>query len=172
MERLVPCSFTTLFAASLVFVGAGFLGSCPPAGSNNGGPGIRVTYGPTLTRAANGQFVNSDLVGRKRVSATVELRPGDAFLPGGGAQVFYTLPGDSERSGSATLVGGTTNQFAFEIVNSELADVCEKILYRWTVVYDLPDSDVNGVFIGEQRTIMSATKDIGNGRLEQALCAE
>lgn len=157
-----------LTAAVALVVGCG---GARPGGGTGDGTGVRVIEGPTLTQQADGSLAATNVKGRKRIALSVVLGPGNRFLPSGGVQVTHWLPGHPEHTVRAQAVPGAPDRFFVDLPESDQLDVCEKMLYRWTVIYARPDPGANGIFLGEERFVMPTQTFRSDGTIEQALCA-
>jgi hypothetical protein len=152
-----------------VLAAVALLVGCRGGGTGNG-TGVRVIEGATLTRQADGSLAETNVKGRKRIALSVILGPGNRFLPSGGVQVTHWLPGHQERTVQAQAVPGAPDRFFVDLPESDQLDVCEKMLYRWTVIYARPDPRANGLFLGAERFVMPTQTVRSSGTIEQALC--
>jgi hypothetical protein len=135
------------------------------------GGGLLLTELPTVTVLESGATTGQNVVGKKRVS--VRIAPGQNALlaDGSGVTVFYGLSRSTLRSGQATRTGPGGRTYAFDLPGSETLDLCDKMLYRWTVVYENAATGARGTYVGEDRYVRPDVV-VEGGTIRRVPCAD
>ncbi len=165
----------TTFSILFFLFTAALLSNCNSSTPSPPGTGVRVTREPTLTKL-NGDWVTQELKGLKRVRINVFFETGAAYIPDG-VQVTSWIPaqpGISERpekTVAAQLEEGSTTRFIANLDDSDDLDICERIMYRWTIIYKDERLNNNGLYMGAEE-YETPTMSYGPGNtIQQALCA-
>lgn len=141
-------------------------------GPTKPGSGIIVTEEPVMRVSSNGTGAVSTEVGKRRIQIRIDLRENRLLPDGGGVQVAHRFAESAERIGQASPVPGSDNAFTFDLPDSEDLGLCEKMFYRWTVIYEHGSTNTRGTYVGQEKFVMPTSERDGNNELQQALCAE
>lgn len=152
----------------LLFSVAWSSSGCPHASTASS---ITVTELETVVIEANGSTTSQNVVGTRRIA--IQIDPGTHTLQpdGGGVQVTYWFPGGLETTGAANVRTGEATTYEFDLPGSGDLEICERMLYRWSIVYVNADTASNGLYLGAERTV-SPTTEVDGNQIRQSLCAE
>jgi len=129
---------------------------------------IEIYHKNTITILSNGNTVDSERVGTKRISIKIEA--GENRKVDNPPFVLYWsdfVTGDGFET--SALVTGTTDTYFFDLPTSDELDLCEWMKFRWVVGYQNTLTDKSGVLIDEDYYVMPTKKYSGN-TLQQAMC--
>jgi hypothetical protein len=173
--KLAPLRSIALACAAALLGGS----SCPT--TNTGTPGgidpIDFAYTAPTTIVGSNHSADAGLVGRKEVGLQFHIRaPLElknvvlSWWPAGNKTASQSLERTLNRSFNPAQNSSVGHTEFIEIPNGSSFGTCEGIYYMFASVYQVQGQNP-GLFVGTPALILP-TKQVVNGQIQQALCAE
>lgn len=117
------------------------------------------------------EFVGST----RRLSITVRPRSNARLLADGkGVQVAVWFPNHPPGQTMEAVLDENSNPARFDFVfgGSQSLGICEKMMFRVSVIYDNTRLNNRGLYLGRETMIMPTKELVNPNQIRQATCAE